>query len=296
MNEKFPDVAEYWTSPKIVLKCVGPKLVPFFKTVAIYFVLAIPRENPSWFACLIKCLPVLSLCVFVLLHGISLGEKHAYSRRILAGMIFSCMGDALLIWPCCFIWGMASFAVGHFMYIWGFGMRPFNPIAGLVCAAMTIIGYYFLFPGLYGAYAWSVPLYILLLMIMVWRAVARVQLFEDLWTWTKLCSCGGGILFALSDGLIGIRMFHLSSSHPFIQTAIMVTYYAAQLGIALSVVDSTAMAVLSAANSTTSTINYCTPMKNEKPMIPINCQKVAEKLKNAKLANNSPELVLSKVE
>ena len=43
---------------------------------------------------------------------------------------------------------------------------------------------------------------------MVWRAVARVQLFQELWTWTKLCSCAGGILFALSDTVIGFNEFH----------------------------------------------------------------------------------------
>lgn len=57
------------------LKSVGPKLVPFFKTVAIYFVLLIPEERPSLFAMLIKCLPIISLIVFVLLHGMSLGDE-----------------------------------------------------------------------------------------------------------------------------------------------------------------------------------------------------------------------------
>lgn len=57
------------------LKSVGPKLVPFFKTVAIYFVLFIPVERPSCFAMAIKCLPIVSLIVFVLLHGMSLGDE-----------------------------------------------------------------------------------------------------------------------------------------------------------------------------------------------------------------------------
>jgi hypothetical protein len=57
------------------LKSVGPKLVPFFKTVAIYFVLFIPVERPSLFSMLIKCLPIVSLIVFVLLHGMSLGNE-----------------------------------------------------------------------------------------------------------------------------------------------------------------------------------------------------------------------------
>ncbi|XP_023226961.1 lysoplasmalogenase-like protein TMEM86A [Centruroides sculpturatus] len=231
------------------LKSVGPKLVPFFKTVAVYFVLAIPGDNPSWFACLIKCLPVGWLCIFVILHGMSLDEKHTYSRRILTGLIFSCFGDLLLIWPCYFIWGMLSFAIAHVLYILAFGMSPLNPIAGLVCISLGTTATYIMYPGMSGLYSVLVPVYIYLLMLMVWRAVARVQLFEDLWTWTKLCSCGGGILFALSDSLIGITMFYTPVPHA--GTVIMVAYYAGQLGIALSAVDSSEMAAVSLAHENT---------------------------------------------
>ena len=47
----------------------------------------------------------------------------------------------------------------------------------------------------------AIGVYITLISVMVWRAIARVQFFDDLWTWTKLCSCGGAVVFALSDGL-----------------------------------------------------------------------------------------------
>lgn len=130
------------------MKCVGPKLVPFFKTVAIYFVLATPF--PCWFACLIKSLPVLCLCGFVLYHGMSLGEKHAYARRILLGLLFSCIGDIMLIWPCCFTWGMMSFGVAHLLYISAFGMKPLNPIAGLVCGTAACLGTLVLIDGCHG--------------------------------------------------------------------------------------------------------------------------------------------------
>ncbi|XP_054719969.1 lysoplasmalogenase-like protein TMEM86A [Uloborus diversus] len=255
LTDNIEEFSAYWTSPKIVLKCVGPKLVPFFKTVAIYFVLCTP--SPCWFACLIKSLPVVCLCGFVLYHGMSLGEKHAYARRILLGLFFSCIGDIMLIWPCCFTWGMLSFAIAHLLYISAFGMKPLNPMAGMVCATAAVAGVALLINGCQGPYVILVPVYTFLLMIMVWRAVARVQLFEDLWTWTKLCSCGGGILFAISDFLLGMNMFH--SPLPYANMLIMVTYYAAQLGIALSVVDNTSMAVISAAHSNDNT-QCCQPL------------------------------------
>ncbi|KAG8197980.1 hypothetical protein JTE90_029375 [Oedothorax gibbosus] len=261
LTDDLSEYSAYWTSPKVVLKCVGPKLVPFFKTVAIFFVLATP--SPSWFACLIKSLPVLCLAGFVLYHGMSLGEKHAYARRILLGLLFSCGGDILLIWPCCFIWGMLSFGIAHLLYISAFGMKPLNPTAGLVCATAGIAGSALLLEGCHGEFTIFVPLYTFLLMFMVWRAVARVQLFSDLWTWTKLCSCGGGILFAMSDLVIGINMF--KSPVPYSQTIIMVTYYAAQLGIALSVVDNTSIAIISAAHATNNN-HCCQPMDANKSL------------------------------
>lgn len=57
------------------LKSVGPKLVPFFKTVAIYFVVFLPHDVPSFLAMLLKCLPIISLMIFVLLHGMNLTDQ-----------------------------------------------------------------------------------------------------------------------------------------------------------------------------------------------------------------------------
>lgn len=99
-----------------------------------------------------------------------------------------------------------------------------------------------------GIYLWAVPLYGVVLMAMVWRGVSRVCFFDELWTWTKLCSCFGGVLFAASDTLIAFNLFYLSTPPPYIQHLIMLSYYAAQLGIALSVVDCRTMAAISAAS------------------------------------------------
>uniref|UniRef100_T1JLT3 lysoplasmalogenase n=1 Tax=Strigamia maritima TaxID=126957 RepID=T1JLT3_STRMM len=234
----IPASTSNMTSPKAVIKSIGPKLVPFFKTVSIYFVLFIPSSSPSWLGVLVKCLPVVSLCIFVLLHGMSLSDEFTFSRRILIGLIFSCFGDAFLIFPQYFKHGMMSFAVAQMLYTSAFGFHPINPYAGCVCYAFGAAVFYILLPGLDGSLAIMVGIYQILLVTMAWRAIARVQLFEELWTWTKLCSCAGGVLFMISDCLIGFDHFH--SPIPYSQVIIMITYYAAQLGIALSVVDSRA--------------------------------------------------------
>jgi len=85
-------------------------------------------------------------------------------------------------------------------------------------------------------------LYIGLIAMTAWRAFARVQFFGDLWTWTKLCASAGSVLFIVSDFVIAIDKFR----HPVLYShqIVMVTYYAAQLGITLSVVDSQVDALL----------------------------------------------------
>ncbi|XP_011050072.1 PREDICTED: lysoplasmalogenase-like protein TMEM86A isoform X2 [Acromyrmex echinatior] len=62
------------SSPTQVIKSVGPKLVPFFKSVSVYFVLL--AEQPSLLTACFKCLPIISLIIFVLLHGISLSKDY----------------------------------------------------------------------------------------------------------------------------------------------------------------------------------------------------------------------------
>lgn len=108
------------------------------------------------------------------------------------------------------------------------------------------------FAGLYYALAYDlitsyvvgilhllVPLYILLIFTMAWRAGARVG---KLSSWTKQCSCAGALLFCISDFTIAVNKF--SHPVPYSHTIIMSTYYAAQMLIALSVIDSQVDAVI----------------------------------------------------
>lgn len=84
-----------------------------------------------------------------------------------------------------------------------------------------------------------VPLYIMLIFTMAWRAGARVG---KLSSWTKQCSCAGALLFCISDFTIAVNKF--THPVPYSHTIIMSTYYAAQMLIALSVVDSQVEAVI----------------------------------------------------
>lgn len=78
-----------------------------------------------------------------------------------------------------------------------------------------------------------------LIFVMAWRAGARLGKFSS---WTKQCSCAGALLFCISDFTIAVNKF--THPVPYSHTIIMVTYYAAQMLIALSVIDSQVEAVL----------------------------------------------------
>ena len=74
----------------------------------------------------------------------------------------------------------------------------------------------------------------LMITIMIWRAITSLQvsLRGKAWQWTKLCSCIGAVSFGFSDLILGLNKFYLPI--PFARVIVMITYYGAQLGIALS--------------------------------------------------------------
>ncbi len=221
------------------MKSVGPKLVPFFKTCTIFFVLYGEESKlESVIYCIFKILPIISLMIFVLLHGMNFSEAYSYSRKVLIGLFFSALGDAFLVWKNLgyFVYGLLMFAIAQAAYASAFGFSPFNPSGGAVCALLGTAVYYLILPGLDGMLLYLTPLYISIICIMMWRSLSRLRFIDDMWTWTKMCSCGGAAFFLISDFIIAIEKFR--TPIPYSQPLIMITYYAAQLGISLSVVDS----------------------------------------------------------
>ncbi|XP_015675109.1 lysoplasmalogenase-like protein TMEM86A [Protobothrops mucrosquamatus] len=220
------------------VKSEGPKLVPFFKATCVYFVLWLPTSSPSWFSALIKCLPIFCLWVFLLAHGINFLTAHHNACRIFAGLIFSALGDAFLIWQeqGFFVHGLLMFGITHILYSSAFGIKPWDLKVGLGIGLVSSFCYTFLYSYLSGPFTYLVAVYIALIGFMGWRAMAGVQLCNDLWTWTKLSACIGSVLFMVSDLTIAVNKFCFPV--PYSRVIIMVTYYAAQMLIALSAVES----------------------------------------------------------
>lgn len=132
--------------------------------------------------------------------------------------------------------GLLMFAITHILYSSAFGMKPLDLKAGLAMALVSSFGYTFLYSYLSGPFTYLVAVYIALIGFMGWRAMAGVQLCNDLWTWTKLSGCIGSVLFMVSDLTIAVNKFCFPV--PYSRVIIMATYYAAQMLIALSAVES----------------------------------------------------------
>lgn len=212
------------------LKSIGPKLVPFAKTACVYFVAGL--NQPSILHASLKCLPIICLCFFIGMQGVSLRSEHHYNRHVLLGMVFSCLGDALMVWkPRLFIHSMVAFGIAQVIYVKAFGFRPFSIKTGLVCSIYGSLLFWLLYPQLRGIMLISVAIYFVLIMAMCWRAITRLQI-DKLWKWNNMCACGGALLFAISDSFIAFDKFYAPIIYR--NGLIMTTYYLAQLGIAMS--------------------------------------------------------------
>nr|XP_025843976.1 lysoplasmalogenase-like protein TMEM86A [Vulpes vulpes] len=220
------------------VKSEGPKLVPFFKATCVYFVLWLPSTSPSWVSALIKCLPIFCLWLFLLAHGLGFLLAHPSATRIFVGLVFSALGDAFLIWQDqgYFVHGLLMFAVTHMLYASAFGMRPLALRTGLVMAVLSCLAYALLYPCLSDAFTYLVGVYVALIGFMGWRAMAGLRLVGAAWRWTELAAGSGAVLFIISDLTIALNKFCFLV--PYSRALIMSTYYAAQMLIALSAVES----------------------------------------------------------
>ncbi|XP_011232087.1 lysoplasmalogenase isoform X1 [Ailuropoda melanoleuca] len=191
-------------------------LSPFFLTCAVYF-LWIPQDRPSWVGALFKCLPV--VCLVGSLQAVRWGRGY---RALLQGaLLCSAVGDACLIWPDAFLYGVAAFTAAHLLYLWAFGLAPLRP--GLLLPIALVSGPYYgtLLLHLPAGMVPALVTYSLVLAAMLWRGLARGGSVR----W-------GALLFTLSDMLLAWDTFVQPLPHA--RLLVMTTYYAAQLLITLS--------------------------------------------------------------
>ncbi|KAG5671958.1 hypothetical protein PVAND_002124 [Polypedilum vanderplanki] len=220
-----------------LVKVSGLQLAPFFKSVIIYFVIySFEFWQSNLLSTILKCAPIISLMAFLFMNNLKFSNGNRYHKLLLGGLIFSCMGDAFLDYQQgkLFELGMAAFAVAQIFYITMFGFTPLKIWIGLIFYSIGFISVALFFNSLTDILVFAVPIYCLLLLTMGWRSVARVENFKSI---PQVLCAFGGISFVISDTLIAFNLFLTPIKYA--QIYIMITYYFAQFGITLSVLDIT---------------------------------------------------------
>ncbi|XP_069048034.1 lysoplasmalogenase [Lepisosteus oculatus] len=201
-------------------------LLPFLISCSLYFHLWIPESAPSPLAAAVKAAPTLSLALVVLCHRGGRGLA-----GVAGGLLFSAAGDTCLIWTHLFLHGMACFAAAHLLYSLSFLSRSpsssssplFLPLS-LALWAVAAGFYAYLLP--YLAALWpAVGVYSLLLAAMATLALRAGRALGLL----------GALLFMASDLLLALLTFRAldPAAAPWGHAVVMVTYYLAQLLIAV---------------------------------------------------------------
>jgi uncharacterized membrane protein YhhN len=172
--------------------------------------------------------------VFIILIAVLAKDPPSgrYKIAIIAGLIFSMIGDVLLSLPMdVFVIGVFSFLIAQLIYTYAFRVgRSFRlrflPL--LPFAVYGILIFVILLPGL-NAMTLPVAAYVIVIMVMAWQAWDQ---WDDKRTQWALLAFIGAVLFVVSDSLLAINKF----GEPFLaaRALTLTTYFSAQWLIANS--------------------------------------------------------------
>jgi uncharacterized membrane protein YhhN len=171
----------------------------------------------------------LTMLVIILIAFLNSGTPMTfYQQMIIAGLIFSTIGDVLLIDSRRFVQGLLSFLAAHTCFIFAFYSTP--NFIGLV--------FYLVYVAVFLTVLWKhlnklklpVIIYSLALAAMSWLALSKMIEHQNQQTFYAFL---GSIFFVVSDSLLAFAKF--KSPFRFAEVLILSTYFLAQWLIALSV-------------------------------------------------------------
>lgn len=206
-------------------------LLPFFASAAFYFYLWTPDMPASIMHAGVKSVPTLLLAFVVLSWN---GGQSVLG--VVGGLVFSAIGDCCLVWPEFFLHGIGAFAVAHLLYSLTFLSGHYSPESSsslnkFLYLVLFLVGggfYTYLYPFLQKApdselIVPGVGGYILLITVMGALALRTRH------TATLL----GSLFFMLSDVSLALQVFKAIPPVEHGHLVVMVTYYLAQLLIAV---------------------------------------------------------------
>lgn len=184
----------------------------------------------------LKPLPIL---LFVLVAALADPPISAtYRALIIAGLLFSAAGDVFLALPQDrFVWGLGSFLVAHLFYIaafisvGGFGFTWWIVLPALLYGAAMLA---LLWPHVGAGLRLPVAVYLTVILVMGWQAAEQ-------WAAAPSESARLGLLgalfFIISDSVLALDKFRgrFPGGARAAAVVVMLTYYAAQWLLALSV-------------------------------------------------------------
>ena len=157
----------------------------------------------------------------------------AYKTLVLAGLVFSLLGDIALMFPeKRFTAGLVAFLAAQVLYILAFRPRPGNPPSAATFLPFVLFGLlmFFLLAPKLGPMKVPVFVYIAAITAMAGFAAAR---YVDLGGTRTLLAFVGAVLFLVSDSVLAYDRF--ARKVPAARLLVLGTYFPAQLLIALSV-------------------------------------------------------------
>lgn len=187
--------------------------------------------------------PLILITLWIYFYFNSIEIKGSLLRKsISAALIFSWMGDVLLIFPNLFLYGLGAFLMAHICYIIGFKISQTNPFVvgqvnfirlffvNLPIYILAAFVYFLINPGL-GTMKVPVVIYLIVIVMMATTARERYQKTIPASFWQVFI---GAMLFMVSDGILAINMFF----KPFPESGVLVmgTYVVAQLLIVMGIV------------------------------------------------------------
>ena len=182
----------------------------------------------NWFYILKPLTTVLILLLPIIFIKLKLSK---YALIIILGLCFCLIGDVLLMFEHLFIYGLASFLLGHILFTYAFTtVNGFSyNVKPLVFLILFAIAMFFVLKDNLGQLLIPVILYIICIVIMAWQALNLYFLNSN--KVYRLVAVGA-ILFLISDAVLAYNMFVIKFS--FSELIILSTYWAAICFIALS--------------------------------------------------------------
>lgn len=158
--------------------------------------------------------------------------------KLVWSLLFCMLGDAYLVFPSLFLYGLISFAVGQVFLIMVFSedlfvlsqLTRYEVTSGLCVLVVTAIIYIYMYPRFKCAMVVPTLVYALVISLMLWCAIIQLQKFVS---YPTACGAAGAGLFYTSDLLLAVNKWR--TKIPMARVFVMSTYYSALLLIALSV-------------------------------------------------------------